>query len=95
MSLGNFNVHIRYKHGFVLHIFTPLNFTRNLMAITYNLKRLYPHSTGLRFVPDLTRSENRDKSGINVNWTAVVSLRFPLFFGIPKNVLTAFRVIVP
>ena len=30
------------------------------------------HSTGLRPVPDLSRFENRDQSGINVNWTAVV-----------------------
>ena len=33
---------------------------------------LYPHSTELRSVPDLARSENRDQSGINVNWTAVI-----------------------
>ena len=36
------------------------------------MRPLYPHSTGLRSVPDLSRFENRDQSGINVNWTAVI-----------------------
>ena len=38
----------------------------------HQIVSLYPHSTGLRSVPDLSRFENRDQSGINVNWTAMI-----------------------
>ena len=59
-------IHFTSHHMTSQCITWPHKALRDVMIV------LYPHSTGLRCVPDPSRSENRDQSGINVNWTAVI-----------------------